>query len=393
VDGNYRNRASFDTWLGQHRTALSTTYGPSSGYGMIPTAASALPVVAITNADSNPAAATAGYSNQDHEYIEITNSNAEDVDMSGWTLWNPGATSPFFTFPSGTVIPGTASAPLNKMNVVRSQPGFRNRPGAPTTPEYVVGAYSGQLSARGETLQLRDGALVTSRLVSTFSTPAVPTVAQQSLRITELMFAPTAPTPAELVAAPATVASDYEYLELQNTGVTTLDISGAKFTDGVDFSFPAATSLAPGERILLVANPVAFAARYGAGITVAGTFSGTLDNSGDHLRIEDAVGEMVLDFSYNELWFPPADTGGRSLVVRNSSPNYATYDLPTHWALSGSAGGTPGAAENGEYGEHGACRAIGGCRRRRPLESRGICVLPCAAQSGQQRAFVGKHRQ
>lgn len=66
TDGNYRNRASFDTWLGQHRTALFTTYGPSSSYNMIPTAASALPVVTITNAVANPPTAAIGYSPQDH---------------------------------------------------------------------------------------------------------------------------------------------------------------------------------------------------------------------------------------------------------------------------------------------------------------------------------------
>jgi hypothetical protein len=61
---------------------------------------------------------------------------------------------------------------------------------------------------------------------------------------------------------------------------------------------------------------------------------------------------MVLDFSYNELWFPPADAGGRSLVVRNASPDYATYDLPTHWALSGTNGGTPGTGDNGDFANH-----------------------------------------
>lgn len=30
--------------------------------------------------------------------------------------------------------------------------------------------------------------------------------------------------------------------------------------------------------------------------------------------------------------------------MRNAAPNYATYDIPTHWALSGTVNGTPGAA-------------------------------------------------
>ena len=344
ADGNYANRSSFNSWLGLHRTDLFTIYGPSSSYGMIPEAAAATPTVDLAGCDANPAAATPGFSPQDHEFLVMTNPNPEDVDLSGWTLWNPGADGPMFAFASGTVIPGSGNAPLNQLHVARNLPGFRQRPGAPASAEFVVGPYDGQISARGETVELRAGGLATSRLVSTLSTPVDPTPSQQFLRITELMYMPAAPTAGELALAPGTEAKDYEFIELQNIGPASLDLTGARFTDGVEFTFPS-TVLAPGQRVLVVANATAFAARYGAGFLIAGAFSGALDNSGERIRIEDASGEMVLDFSYDDRWFPAANGSGRSLVVREAAPDFASYDQPAQWALSGGVGGSPGAAD------------------------------------------------
>ena len=330
----YASRATFNTWLGQHRTALYTTFGPASGYGMIPNAASANPVIAITTADANPATGT-----QDHEYLLLVNSNADDVDLTGWTLGGGGIAH---TFKAGTVIPGTAvSATLNRAYVCNNRGAFRVRPGAPATAEFVLGNYDGALTARGGTVELRRA---DASLAATYALPVAPTAAQQQLRITELMFSPTAPTAAELAAIPTLDAEDFEYIELQNIGATPLTLTGFRFTDGVDFTFAAAT-LAPGERILICDNTAAFDLRYGAGKNRAGPWIGALDNSGERIRIVDNVGEEILDFTYDPAWFPPADAGGRSLVVRNAAPDYATYAAPAHWALSGSANGSPGSAD------------------------------------------------
>jgi hypothetical protein len=59
----------------------------------------------------------------------------------------------------------------------------------------------------------------------------------------------------------------------------------------------------------------------------------------------DPNGEVILDFRYENSWFPPTDGAGRTLVVRNAAPNYATYDLATHWAISGNANGSPGSGD------------------------------------------------
>ncbi len=349
----YANRASFNTWLAQHRTALYTTYGPESAYGMIPASAAA-PALALAALAPAPDTAAPGFSPADHEYLVLTNASPEAADLSGWTLWRAGASQPLFTFAPGTVVPGVGGAPLHRLHVSRNVAGFRSRPDAPTpaAAEYVVGGFTGRLaSASSDTLELRAGSGPDAPLVSTLAVAAAPSAAQRFLRLTELQFAPAAPTPAELALAPGTEAKHYEFLELANIGAEALDLTGARFTKGVDFDFPA-LSLPPGQRTLVVADAAAFTARYGAAPNIAGVFSGSLDNTGERLRLVDANGETVLDFTYDPRWFPPAASNGYSLVARSDTPAAAAYAEATFWALSGTPGGTPGAPDNGDFSHH-----------------------------------------
>ena len=346
MNSSYNNRAEIDSWLPTHRNNTYNVYGPTGSLPLIAAVASANPQIDLLSAYALP---TTG-SNQDHEYIRLSNPTNVAVDISGWALWNPGKTSPLYAFPPGTVIPANSLAPLHQPFVVRNLAAFRARPNAGSI-EYVLGEYSGQISARGETIELRDGTLATSRLVSTLQTNATPTAAQQQLRITELMFAPSAPTANELAAAPGASAGDYEFIELRNIGLTPLDLSNIRFTEGIDFTFPVLT-LAAGQSTLLVKNTTAFLARYGPGKSIAGSFVGALDNSGERIRLEDAVGEMILDFRYESSWFPPALTSGYSLVTRQDPPSYESYDQAPHWALSNQNGGSPDAAENGNFSHH-----------------------------------------
>lgn len=334
--GSYNDLTSWNNWLGQHRNALFTTYGPSSGYGMIPAVASGAPNVVIESADSNPAAGT-----QDLEQMRIVNQGADAVDMTGWTLNGGGINH---TFKSGTVLVGTAtSATLNRAHVCNNRAAWRARPGAPATAEYVLGNYDGALTARGGTVELRNAS---GTLISSLALPVAPTAGQQQLRVTELMFAPPAPTLDELSAQPGLEAGDFEYLELQNIGAANLTLTNFRFTDGVDFTF-GALALAPSERLIVCRHPAAFDLRYGAGKNRIGPWTGALDNAGERLRLVDDVGEEIFDFTYDPRWFPPADTGGRSIVVRAATPDYAGYGSPAQWALSQNAGGTPGTGDTG----------------------------------------------
>ena len=83
------------------------------------------------------------------------------------------------------------------------------------------------------------------------------------IRITEIMYNP--------------VGGDaYEFIELQNIGLTPVDMSGFSL-EGITFVFPSGTVLAPGGLMVLAAsdNPAAFSTRY-PGVTVAGYYNGHL---------------------------------------------------------------------------------------------------------------------
>ena len=121
-----------------------------------------------------------------------------------------------------------------------------------------------------------------------------------------------------------------------------------RLTSGVEFVFTAAsavTNLAPGASVLVVHNLAAFTARYGAGLNIAGQYDGFLDNGGENLRLDDAVGEKILDFSYNNSWYPLTDGSGFSLVIVNENAAWDTWGLKTSWRPSGRAGGSPGIAD------------------------------------------------
>lgn len=325
------------TWL---NSAAARVYFSGGSEG-IPVAqpANAIDGISLQTVDYNPASGT-----QDHEYFVIRNSNTYAVDISGWQV--TGAVN--FTFRGGTVIPAGSGTTehIGDLFMAKDPFRFRQRTTGPKGNEFcfVEGPYSGQLSARGETIELRDAA---GTLLKTTAWNPAPLATQNQLRVTELNFAPNNPTAEEKLALPGVVDGDFEYIELMNIGATPLALGGAYFDEGVTFTFPAGYTLAAGARCLVVANQIAFQLRYGSGFNalIAGQYDGQLDNNGETIQINDVVGESILDFRYESTWFPPSDEGDRTLVVRDPAAPWQNYDLPTHWALSGATGGSPGGAD------------------------------------------------
>ncbi|WP_193214309.1 lamin tail domain-containing protein [Luteolibacter marinus] len=283
--------------------------------------------------------------NQAEEYLILKNTTSQAVDLSGWTL--EGAIE--HTLEGGTVIPpgdgSAASDYQGLLHVVKDPAAFRHRASGPTGGQrrWIQGPYSGQFSARGETVTLRDPA---GTIIASFSYPGTPSDLQQFLRISEIQYHPADPTPAEEVALPAVTGDDFEYLELANTGPSPLQLAGATFTEGIGFSFPSA-SLPAGERLVLAKNPAAFALRYpGTTALVFGPYDGVLANAGEFLEITDALGEKILGFEYKDGWYPATDGSGRSLVQRDPAGTpYDQYGDPRNWAICGDPLGAPGAVD------------------------------------------------
>ncbi|HMJ91553.1 MAG TPA: lamin tail domain-containing protein, partial [Candidatus Acidoferrum sp.] len=169
-----------------------------------------------------------------------------------------------------------------------------------------------------------------------------PSLAQQYLRITEIMYNP-GPTNAGSPYA----QQEYEFIELKNIGPVALNLVGIHFTNGVEFAFATnsvVTNLNAGQTIVLVKNVAAFIQRHG-GANIGGIFTGTLDSNGERVTIVDAVNEEILDFTYNNSWYPITDGLGFSLVVVNENAFPDAWDTKANWRASGNLHGSPGVTD------------------------------------------------
>jgi len=293
----------------------------------IPTSQPTNAAVYIIGLDYNPVSG-----NQDEEYVCLTNPNPYAVDISGWRL--DGDVQ--FTFRPGTVMPSNSV-----LYVSPNVKAFRTRTLSPRGGQglFVQGNYTGRLSAWGGTVTLEDDS---GRTVSTNSYTGNPSLAQQYLRITELMYNP---DPAPSINPDP---QQFEYIELKNISDTVwLDLTGVRFVKGISFDFTgsAVTNLAPGATVLVVRNTAAFTARYGSGLPIAGQYIGALDNAGEELQLEDAVGETILEFAYNNAWYPITDGLGFSLVIVDEHAPWFSWGLKSSWRPSGRWNGSPGQAD------------------------------------------------
>ncbi len=114
--------------------------------------------------------------------------------------------------------------------------------------------------------------------------------------------------------------------------------------------FPAQSiaTLAPQQRLLVVKNRAAFAARYGSGLSaqIAGEFqlASGLRDSGELIKLEDATQSTVLEFAYSDdpdlRWPARADGQGSSLQIVDLAADPAE---PFSCAPSVRIHGSPGA--------------------------------------------------
>jgi hypothetical protein len=162
------------------------------------------------------------------------------------------------------------------------------------------------------------------------------------------VVAPTASTlvVSEISYHPAAPHPDTEFVELLNTGTTALDLAGASFTDGIEFTFAADAVLQPGARTIVVGNLAAFQALYGTNRPVTGEFANGsgLSNLGERIRLEGVDGSVLIDFTYGTgfPWPSMADGFGRTMVLVDP----ALPADPRSWRPSASAFGNPGTSDS-----------------------------------------------
>jgi hypothetical protein len=150
-----------------------------------------------------------------------------------------------------------------------------------------------------------------------------------------------------------------EFIELKNIGTETINLNLVSFTNGIDFTFPN-IELAADEHIVVVGNQNVFTAKYGIpmqsiGINIAGQYSGRLNNVGERIELQDAIGRTILDFSYKDGWRSITDGEGFSLtIIDATNSDLSSWDEKDSWRPSAYSGGSPGQDDSGILPEPGA---------------------------------------
>ncbi len=143
-----------------------------------------------------------------------------------------------------------------------------------------------------------------------------------SLRVSEIMY-----------HSPA--GDGFDYIELQNISNDQIDISGVRFTSGVDYIFPDDTLMASGEKVVVAADPALLAA---ANPQVPaekffGPYLGTLSNSSEEvvLKLPAPLSAAILRFEYKDSWYLNTDGAGNSLNIKVPTGKVGSWNDPDAW--------------------------------------------------------------
>lgn len=127
----------------------------------------------------------------------------------------------------------------------------------------------------------------------------------------------------EILYNPNPVNTGGEFLEIQNTGTESVNVSGWVLTNAVDFTFPTNTTLDSGEIIVIARDSTAAQDFYST--PIFGEFLGALSNSGETIILrDDSFPRQVVDaVGYNDgsdpdgenTWPTEADGAGPSLEL------------------------------------------------------------------------------
>ena len=312
--------------------------------------------------------------------IELLNTTAVAIDISGWWLSDAANNLAKFEIPAGTVLgPGEL--------VVFDESDFNPTPLSPAASHFALNGTEGDdvwlviPNGTGGVGQFVDevhfGATFNGQALARFPNPggrlapmnrrtlgcttdAFPAVGP--LVVTEINFNPGEPSTLALLADPNVVEDDLEFLEIHNPTGDLIDLTQWRLRGGVDFNFPAGATIAPNETIVVLSfNPEdasnagrlsALGAHYSlaAGVRFMGGWDGQLADSSEEVRLERPdipplddptftpyVRVDAILFDDQAPWPGQATDGGGSSIQRRSMIYYGSD--PTNWV---SAAPTPG---------------------------------------------------
>jgi hypothetical protein len=297
-----------------------------------------------------------------NDWIELWNfSSSKDADISGWKLTDEDSTH-IFTIPQNTII-----KPDHRIVVVRDESAFTD---LYSDVDDIPGLNFG-LGSKSDAVRLFNAQSELVAEVNYTDSLPWPFGAGGQGRTMELLDPhnpandPTnwfdgciggspgkaySPCGEPIVFSEINYNSDNafdtkDWVELRNTGNTTVDLSGWKFMDDADtvtheFFIADGTKLAPQQNLVLSQDIAAFKEFNPAVTNVLGSFNFSLSNGGEWIRMYDKNEKIRLSVRYNDKspWPQKADGDGNTLELLDST---AIMNSGSNW-FAGCYGGSPG---------------------------------------------------
>jgi hypothetical protein len=254
------------------------------------------------------------------DFIELYNSSALSVDVSGCWLSDSDAALAKFQIPSGTIL-----APRGFVSIDQAQLGFALKAEGETiyftnaAQSRVLDAvrYRGQMAdtASGRT---PDGEGLVRRLTSATPGASNASQARGPVVLNEIYF------------HPITNDSEDEWVELKNLTSNAVALEGWRLSDGISYTFPAGAAIPANGYLVVAKNPTRMLVNHPtlSPAIVLGPFSGTLSDGGEEIVLGQpitiagpltyfaTVDEMI--YSDKSRWSQWADGGGSSLELADA---------------------------------------------------------------------------
>lgn len=133
----------------------------------------------------------------------------------------------------------------------------------------------------------------------------------------------------------------FEFIELKNSGLSSIDLMGCKFVDGIDYEFTEHKIINPSEFIVLASSNPNFYNRYN--FWAYDQYNGQLNNSGEKIVLANEMGDTLVFVEYSDKsgWPEKPDGDGYSLVPVNINPTDNQNDYK-QWRASYYTNGSPG---------------------------------------------------
>lgn len=131
------------------------------------------------------------------------------------------------------------------------------------------------------------------------------------------------------------VSNDQEFIEIKNTGTTTVNLSGIYFRElGTSYQFPYNSTVAADSSLYLAANSTTFQAQNG--FAPFGQFTRNLSNKSQKIVLADAFGNIIDTVEYFDStpWPTAADGNGSYLQLVSTSLD---NNLASSWVASTAA--------------------------------------------------------